>query len=303
MNEIRKRVLVAGASGLIGTALTRELAGCGWEVVRLVRREVRSEGEVSWDPARGEIAEGAMDGVSAVVNLSGENVGAGRWTKARKEAILRSRVDATRTLVEAMRRAERKPMVLVNASAVGIYGDRGDEVLSESTASGRGFLADVCRAWEAEAQWAEREGVRVAVMRLGVVIAKEGGALAKMLPVFRAGVGGKIGNGKQWMSWVSLEDAVAGLRWAVEEERAAGVFNLTAPAPVRNEEFTRALGRVLKRPAVLPVPAVVVKTLFGEMGEEALLASQRAVPERLLAGGFRFRHAALEGALRATLGR
>ncbi len=303
MNEMRKKVLVAGASGLIGTALTRELAGSGWEVVRLVRREVRSEGEVSWDPARGEIEEGAMDGVSAVVNLSGENVGAGRWTKARKEAILRSRVDATRTLVDAMRRAEKKPTVLVNASAVGIYGDRGDEVLSEGAASGRGFLAEVCRAWEAEAQLAEREGVRVAVMRLGVVIAKEGGALAKMLPVFRAGIGGKIGNGKQWMSWVSLDDVVAGLRWVIKEERGAGVFNLAAPNPVRNEEFTRALGRVLKRPAVLPVPVVVVKTLFGEMGEEALLASERAVPERLLAEGFRFRHVTLDEALQAALDR
>ena len=174
--------------------------------------------------------------------------------------------------------------------------------MSERAESGRGFLADVCRAWEAEAQAAEREGVRVAILRLGVVLAKEGGALAKMLPVFRPGMGGKIGSGKQWMSWVSLDDAVAGLRWAVEEGRAAGVFNLTAPAPVRNEEFTKTLARVLKRPAMMRVPAFAVRTLFGQMGEEALLAGERAVPERLLAEGFRFRHAELEGALRASLG-
>lgn len=302
MKELRK-VLVAGGSGLIGTALRRELAARGWNVMRLVRREARTAEEVSWEPARGEMMRGVMEEVDAVVNLSGENVGAGRWTPARKEAILRSRVDATRTLVEAMRRAQKKPGVLVNASAVGIYGDRGDEVLSEGAKKGEGFLAEVCRAWEAEAQAAEREGVRAAILRLGVVLAKEGGALAKMLPVFRAGIGGKVGSGKQWMSWVSLDDAVAGLRWAVEEERAAGVFNLAAPAPVRNEEFTKTLGRVLKRPVVMPVPAVVVKAVFGQMGEEALLGSQRAMPERLWAAGFEFRYAELEGALRATLGR
>lgn len=299
MNGMRK-VLVAGASGLIGAALRREMVERGWSVMRLVRREARGADEVQWDPARGEMARCVMEEVSAVVNLSGENVGAGRWTEARKEAILRSRVDATRTLVEAMRRTEKKPGVLVNASAVGIYGDRADEVLNECAERGRGFLAEVCRAWEAEAQAAAGEGVRVAVLRLGVVLAEEGGALAKMLPVFRMGLGGKIGDGKQWMSWVSLEDAVGGLRWAVEEERAKGVFNLSAPQPVRNEAFSKALGRMLGRPAVMPVPAVVVKTIFGQMGEEALLASQRAVPERLLAEGFRFRHAEIEGALRAA---
>ncbi len=303
MNTQQKAVLVAGASGLIGTALSTTLKERGWPVRRLVRREKRAMDEVSWNPACGEIEAGAMEGVTAVVNLSGENVGAGRWTKSRKAAILRSRVDATRTLVEAMRRAKTKPEVMVSASAVGIYGDRGDEVLSESATSGEGFLAEVCRAWEGEARAAEREGVRLAILRLGVVLTSEGGALAKMLPVFRVGLGGRIGDGKQWMSWVSLSDATAGFVHAIEAKGGEGVFNLVAPDPVTNGEFTRVLGRVLRRPALLPVPAAAIRIGLGQMGREALLASVRAVPERLLAEGFQFRHAELEGALRGALGR
>jgi len=302
MTEMRK-VLVAGGSGLIGTALRRELAARGWNVVRLVRREARTAEEVSWEPARGEMMRGVMEEVDAVVNLSGENVGAGRWTRARREAIWRSRVEATRTLVDAMRHAKQKPKVLVNASAVGIYGDRGDERLSEEAAEGTGFLAEVCRAWEAEARLAESAGVRVVILRLGVVLAEEGGALAKMLPVFRLGLGGRIGTGRQWMSWIAREDALRGMVHAIEQRGCAGVFNLTSPEPVTNAEFARRLGAALRRPAVLPVPAAVVRMALGQMGEEALLASARAVPQRLLAGGFEFRQSELGGALEQALGR
>lgn len=307
------KIVIAGASGLVGKALSKSLKGQGHNVVRLVRGKStgaregggggEGDGEIHWSPETGELDAGRLEGVDAVVNLSGENVGAGRWTAKRREAILRSRVDATRTLVGAIQRMKRKPGVFVSASAVGFYGDRGDEELSEASVIGQGFLPEVCLVWETHAEGAARVGVRTVLMRFGVVLSAEGGALAKMLPVFRLGLGGKLGDGKQWMSWVSMEDVVGALEHAVKDTRVAGAVNVVAPAAVTNAEFTRTLGQVLRRPAGLAVPAGLLRLVLGEMADAALLASAKAVPMRLVETGYRFKHAKLEAALRAALGR
>jgi uncharacterized protein (TIGR01777 family) len=298
-----RRVLVAGASGLMGRALAALLETQGHTVVRLVRRPARGPGEVCWDPANGVLDPAAIAGVDAVVNLSGENVGAGRWTESRRTAILRSRVDATRTLVLALQKMARKPEVLVSASAVGFYGDRGDEVLSEESLIGHGFLPGVCLAWETHAEGAARLGVRTALLRFGVVLTAAGGALAKMLPAFRLGLGGRLGNGRQWMAWVGREDALGALYHAILDTRCRGPINVVAPEAVTNAQFTAALGRVLGRPAVLPVPAVALRAIFGEMADETLLASTKAVPRALERAGYRFRHPTLATALGHELGR
>lgn len=296
-----RRIVIAGASGLLGRALVPFLQTQGHTVVRLVRRPTRDEGEISWDPARGELDAAALAGADAIINLAGENVGEGRWTTARREAILHSRVDATRTLVLALKKLPRKPAVLVNASAVGFYGDCGESVIGEDTPVGQGFLPEVCLAWETHAEGAARLGMRTALLRLGVVLTPAGGALAKMLPAFRAGLGGPLGGGRQWMSWVSIDDAVDAIYRAVLDPRWSGAANITAPHPVTNAEFTATLGRVLRRPAVLPVPGWVLRAAFGQMADEALLASTRAVPARLQAMGYEFRHPTLEAALRHLL--
>ncbi|MBI5691145.1 MAG: TIGR01777 family protein [Verrucomicrobia bacterium] len=299
----RRRVVLAGASGLIGRALVNELERNGDEVWTLVRRPSSADREIPWDPASGRLDAAALEGMDAVINLSGENVGAGRWTRARRDAILQSRVDATRTLVVALRNLRNKPRVWVNASAVGYYGERGDEVLDERSVMGHGFLPEVCLAWETHAEGAARAGVRTVMLRLGVVLTPAGGALAKMLPVFRAGLGGRVGSGRQWMSWVALPDVVGAVRHVLDEPRCAGPINLVAPEPATNAEFTATLGRVLGRPAVLPVPALVLRAVLGEMAEETLLASTRAVPRALQAAGYEFRQPTLEAALRQALGR
>jgi len=289
---------------LVGGALMPAMREAGHEVVRLVRRETRAADEVSWDPARGEIERARMEGIDAVINLAGENIGAGRWTRARREAILRSRVDATRTLAAVIAQMARKPAVWINAAAVGIYGDRGDEVLDEASAAGRGFLPEVCLAWESHAQPVARAGGRTVVLRFGTILAREGGALAKMLPVFRVGLGGRFGSGRQWMSWVSIHDVVRVVLAAMGDARLQGPLNVVAPNAVTNAEFTATLARVLRRPAMLPVPAWALRLVVGRaMADEALLASTRARPRVLEAGGFRFRHPELEGALRAVLRR
>jgi uncharacterized protein (TIGR01777 family) len=244
-----RRILIAGASGLVGRALAPFLQAQGCEVVRLVRREPAGEGEIAWNPASGELDITRLGDIDAVINLSGENVGAGRWTTRRREAILRSRVDATRTVVAAIQRMKRKPAVLLNASAVGFYGDRGDEQLTEASAIGHGFLPEVCLIWETHAEGAARMGVRTGLLRFGVVLSPTGGALAKMLPLFRAGLGGRLGDGRQWLSWVSLDDAVDAIHHALGDARCAGPLNLVAPEPVTNAEFTTVLARVLRRPA------------------------------------------------------
>lgn len=295
------KIVVAGASGLIGRAFVHAARAEGHTVKKLVRREARAADEITWDPAAGTLAASALEGTDAIVNLAGESVASGRWTDERRERILRSRTDATRTLVVAVGKLTRKPEVWLNASAVGFYGDRGDELLPESAPIGQGFLAEVCLAWETHAEGAARKGVRVVLLRFGTVLAGEGGALAKMLPVFRLGLGGRLGPGTQWMSWVALEDVVGAMLHALREPRCAGPFNIVSPQPVRNAEFTATLGRVLRRPAMLPAPAWALRMAFGQMADEALLASTRAEPQRLAETGYVFRQPALEAALRAIL--
>lgn len=299
----RWRVAVSGASGLIGRALVPLLETQGHTVLRLVRRPAGEDSEVFWDPAGGRIEREKLEGVDAVVHLAGENVGAGRWTEARRRAIRGSRVAGTRLLVDACGALAQPPRVWVGATAVGVYGDRGDEVLTETSAPGGGFLAEVCAAWEAEARRAGEWGARVALARFGVVLTPAGGALAKMLPLFRAGLGGRLGDGRQWMSWIAIDDAVGAIYHALADERCAGAFNAVAPAPVRNAEFVRGLGRVLGRPAVLPAPAAALRLALGQMADEAVLAGQRAVPEALTRSGYAFRFPEVEGALRHVLGR
>jgi len=298
----RLRVAISGAGGLIGSSLAVYLTTAGHEVVKLVRRAAAGPGEVSWDPAAGRFDPADLAGVDAVVNLAGVSI-AGLWSASRKEAIMTSRVAATRTLVAAMARMDAPPAVFVSASAVGAYGSRGGAAVTEQTELGSGFLADVCRAWEAAAAPAADAGVRVVTPRFGIVISGAGGALAKMLPAFKAGLGTRLGDGHQWWAWIDLDDALAAAEWMLHDEELSGVVNVTAPEPVTNLDFTKALGHVLRRPAALAAPRLVVAKGLGEMGREMFLASQRAVPARLRGQGFRFTFSELEPALRYELGR
>jgi hypothetical protein len=294
-----ERVAVAGASGLIGRALVRRLEREGYDVLRLVRRQPKIAGEVRWDPAGGSIDAAALEGMDAVVNLAGENVGE-RWTDERRRRIRESRVGATGLLAGALARLQGRPRVLVNASAVGIYGDRGDETLTEASAPGGGFLAGVVKEWEAATKPAADAGIRLVLPRFGVVLSAAGGALGKMLTPFRLGLGGPLGGGKQWMSWISLDDAVEVILRAIRDERLSGPVNAVAGADT-NAQFVRALGRVLHRPAIIPVPAFGLKLAFGEMAEETILVSQRAEPRVLQGIGHAFHHPDLDGALQAAL--
>lgn len=299
------RVLVTGASGLVGSALVARLRGAGNEVVRAVRRRP-APGEVHWDPVEGQMEPSALTGVDAVVHLAGEGIADARWTPDVKRRIRASRVDGSGLVARTIARATAMaagPRVLVQASAVGFYGDRGDEVLDEGAPRGTGFLAEVCEAWEAAAAPARDAGVRVVLLRTGVVLAEDGGALAKMLPPFRRGVGGVLGSGRQWMPWITLDDEVEAVLHCLANGDVAGPVNAVAPEPATNAQFTRALGRVLRRPTLFRVPAAAARLAFGEMADELLLASTRAVPGRLRATGFTWRHAELEGALRHVLGR
>jgi uncharacterized protein len=298
--------LIAGASGLVGRALTAFLQTQGHTVIRLVRGATKASDEVFWEPSAGRLDPHVMRGVDAVVNLAGEGIADARWSPERKEAILRSRVDSTRTLVKAIAGVQNerfRPFVMISASAIGIYGDRGDELLDESAPTGAGFLADVCKAWEHEAVAADALGVRVVELRTGVVLTPAGGALAKLLPVFQAGLGGTLGLGKRWMSWISLDDLVGAIYHAVLDRRCDGPVNAVAPGAVTNAEFTRGLGRALHRPAVLPVPPVVLRAVFGEMADETLLSSARVTPAKLSEAGYVFRHENVTDALRHLLGR
>ena len=299
----RMRFLIAGASGLVGRALATFLQSQGHEVVRLVRRAPAGADELFWDPAKGELDAGKMRGVEVVINLAGENLAEGRWTASRREAILASRVNSTRTLVTAIEKMRHRPFTFISASAVGIYGDRGDERVSEESEHGRGFLADVCTAWENETAKAEALGLRAVALRTGVVLTPAGGALAKMLPIFRAGLGGRFGAGRQWMSWIGIDDLVGAFYHAVLDQRCAGPINAVAPGAVTNAEFAVTLARVLKRPALVPVPALALKAALGKMADEALLAGARVGPERLEESRYEFRHGKLEDALRRVLGR
>ena len=294
-------IAVAGATGLIGAALIRQLVAHGHTVRRLLHssRGAR-EGDVVWDAERDELPPAALEGVDAVVNLAGAPV-ARRWTAERKREIRDSRVTGTQKLARAIAAMDRKPRVLLNGSAVGYYGDRGDEVLSESSAPGNDFLAGVVVEWERATAPAADAGVRVVLVRTGIVLAAHGGALGKMLPPFRLGMGGPLGSGEQWMSWIALEDQLRALEHALFVDRVSGPLNLVSPNPVRNSHFVTTLGRVLTRPALIPVPAVALDLLYGEMARGTILASQRALPTALAASGFDFRHPTLEGALRAVL--
>lgn len=298
------RILVSGSSGLIGSALCAWLPMQGHTVQRLVRRAGISPDEVSWDPLAGTLHAGDIEGVDAVVHLAGAGIADERWTEARKAVIHDSRVRSTHLLAAGLAALGHRPRVLVSASAVGWYGDRGDEWLDESSDPGTGFLAAVGRAWEGAAQPATDAGIRVANPRTGIVLAREGGALAKLLPLFRLGLGGPVGSGRQWWSWISLGDALAAILHAIEHDDVRGPYNAVAPGLVTAGDFARTLGRVLARPASLPAPAFALRTVVGrELADEALLASQRARPAVLERTGFTFREPELEGALRRLLAR
>jgi len=294
------RVAVTGSHGLIGSAVTSALRARGDQVVRLVRDGTGSADEVAWNPADGQIDTARLEGVDAVVHLAGATL-ATRWTPEQKEAILNSRVLGTGLLARTLAGLTGRPRVLVSASAVGYYGNRDDEVLTESSGPGTGFLAEVCGAWEAAADPARRGGIRVTHPRFGVVLAREGGILAKIAPIFRLGAGGPLGHGRQYLPWVAIDDAVGAILLGLEREDLDGPVNIVAPRAVTNREFTAALGRALGRPAMIPVPAAALRAMFGEMADEALLASQRVEPARLRAAGYAFRFGELEAALQHVL--
>jgi uncharacterized protein (TIGR01777 family) len=296
------RVLISGASGLVGSALTDELRRAGHTVNRLVRPGgAAAPGDVGWDPITGKLELGGPDGVEGIVHLAGASIAEGRWTESRKQVLRASRVDATRNLVNGLLGLARPPKVLVSASAVGYYGDRGDEQLTEACAPGSDFLAQLARDWEAEALRAGEKGIRTVVLRFGVILSARGGALPRMLLPFKMGVGGKLGSGQQWMSWLTLAEAVGIARHALESAELTGAVNAVAPSPVRNSEFTKVLGKVLRRPTMFPAPAFALKLALGEMAEALLLSSQRVIPARLQEQGYRFQHPTLEAALRAVL--
>lgn len=294
-------VLLVGGTGFIGSALTEHLRWRGHRVSLLSRRPSSRTGPTPvfhWDPEREEFDRGSLDGITAVVNLAGENLAGGPWTAELKRRLADSRVASTQFLVKRMREGTPPPSVLVSVSGVGYYGNRGEEVLTEASSPGTGFLAELCVAWEAAALSASATGTRVAVLRLGVVLEAKGGALGKMLPIFRLGIGGPLGSGKQWMSWIAMPDLLGVIGLALDREDVEGPTNVVAPAPVRNRDFARALGRVLGRPAWIPAPAPALKLLFGEMADEALLSSTRVEPARLATLGYDFRFRDIEGALR-----
>jgi uncharacterized protein len=293
------RVLVSGASGLMGRVLVPRLRERGHEVRRMVRRDAGPE-DVRWDPGTGDLDGEAAAACDAVVHLAGDSIAEGRWTEAKKARIRDTRVGPTRRLAETLSRL-RRPPVLVSASAIGFYGDRGEEMLTEDDGGGVGFLPDVCREWEAATGPAQDAGARVVRLRFGVVLAKEGGALATMLPPFRLGLGGRVGSGRQWFPWIALHDAVDVIVRAVEMKDLAGPVNVVAPGAVRNADFTRALGRVLGRPAVAAMPAFAARLAFGEMADALLLASAHVLPVRLAGVGHRLRFPEIEAALRHLL--
>jgi uncharacterized protein (TIGR01777 family) len=297
------RVAITGATGMVGDALAAFLTTGGHQVLRLVRGAPKAPDEVRWDPSGGAWDASPLEGCDAIIHLAGENIAARRWTATHKARVLASRVEGTRSLVAAIGRLTRKPRVLLSASAIGYYGAYRPEAVREDAAPGDDFMAEVCREWEAEAEKAVSLGLRVAEMRIGVVLSPAGGALAKMLPAFQFGAGGPVGNGRQKMSWVSLDDVLYAIHFLLMNEEASGAFNLTAPNPSDSATFAKTLGRVLHRPSFLPLPAFAVRAAFGEMGEALLLGSIDARPERLEALGFRFEHPDLESALRHVLGR
>lgn len=294
------RIAVTGSTGLIGSALVRSLRADGHEVVRFVRRQPAAGDEARWDPARGYVDPAGLAGCAAVVHLAGAGVGEHRWTAAYKKEIRDSRVLGTAALAQALAALDEPPAVFVSGSAVGYYGDTGDRAVDEDAPAGHGFLPSVCVEWEAAAEPARAAGIRTAYARTGLVVAREGGAWGKLFPVFRAGIGGRLGNGRQYWSYISLDDEIAALRHIIDTPAVSGPVNLTAPEPLTNRQVTEAMARVLRRPALLPVPAVALRIVLGELAED-VLGSQRARPARLLESGFVFRHPGIADALRAAL--
>jgi uncharacterized protein (TIGR01777 family) len=296
-------ILVTGASGLIGRALVPRLEGLGHTVVHAVRRAPRNSSERRWDPAAGTVDPGFLDGIDAVVHLAGAGIGDKRWSDEYKREILESRTKGTSALADAISSAAVKPKVFLSGSAIGIYGPRGDEVLGEDAAHGEGFLADVCEQWEAATAPAERAGVRTVHLRTGIVLSKDGGALKKQLPLFRLGAGGRFGSGRQWQSWISIDDEVGAIVHLLGSS-LSGPVNLTAPEPVTNSGFAGILGKVLRRPAFMPVPSFGPALLLGrELADALLFTGQRVVPNALQRDGYVFVHPGLEAALRGILGR
>jgi uncharacterized protein len=293
------RILITGASGLIGRALQKSFKTKGYEMLLASRKEPKHDNEIQWNPDSGFADEDLprLEGLLAVVHLAGENIAGLRWTDEKKKAIRDSRVHGTRTMIEAFARLERKPDVFISASATGFYGDRGDQEMTETSPAGDTFLSEVCKEWESESRRAEDMGIRTVLLRNGIVLSKDGGALATMMTPFKFGVGGVIGSGKQWMSWVSLDDVVDVVNFAIENEKVRGAINVTSPHPVSNEEFTKALGEVLYRPTFLPLPEFAVNLVFGEMGDALLVDSTRVLPKRLLDNGYKFKYPDLKSAL------
>jgi uncharacterized protein len=298
------KILVSGSTGLIGSAVVPSLATGGHAVVRLVRTGSPAAADrIAWDPATDTIDAAKVEGFDAVVHLAGESIAASRWTPEQKVRLRESRVKGTRLLAETLARLATPPRVLVCASAVGYYGNRGDELLNEESAPGPDFLSRVCRDWEAATEPATQKGIRVVNLRFGMVLSPAGGALGKMLTPFRLGVGGVIGSGRQYMSWIALDDVVGAIHHSLVTDTLRGPVNAVAPRPATNREFTKTLGRVLSRPTLFPMPAFAVRAAFGEMADALLLAGQRVEPARLVASGYEFRFPELEGALRYVLGR
>lgn len=299
----RTRVVVAGASGLIGSALVGRLRSQSCDVLRLVRRPVEPQetDAAAWDPLTGQLDPAPLRGADAVVNLCGASIAAGRWTAARKQLIRASRIESARLLAEAMAGLDEPPRAYLCASAIGYYGDREDEPLDESSPPGEGFLCEVCRQWEAACQPAREAGVRVVHLRIGVVLARDGGVLARLLPIYRLGLGGRVGSGRQWISWITRADVVSAIQFLIDRRDLSGPVNLVSPNPVRQADFARTLGRVLHRPAILPAPSWAVGLLAGEMGRRLALESTRVRPRVLEQAGFHFTWPQLEPALQAAL--
>jgi len=298
---MNSKILVSGSSGLIGAALLPSLQSSGWSVVQLVRGQTTGEGRIAWDPAQ-PLAPQIVSGFDAVIHLAGESI-FGRWGEAKNAKIMNSRVDGTLNLSQALAHAEEKPKVFISGSAVGYYGNRGDELLREESAPGAGFLAQVVEKWEEATMPAVQADIRTAHIRTGVVLSAKGGALRTMLTPFRLGLGGRIGNGRQWMSWIHVQDMVGAIHHILKNDLLQGPVNMVAPKPASNAEFTKTLASALSRPAIFPMPDFVVKTVFGEMGEELLLASQKVEPARLISSGYPFRFSDLRSALQNLVGK
>ena len=296
------KILVTGATGLVGSELVPFLSKHGHDVYRLTRGKAHEAHDIIWDPAHNQLPKGRIEGTDVVVHLAGENIAGKRWNPAVKAELQRSRVEGTKLLCETISKLQTPPKTLICASAIGYYGDRGSELLNETSAKGSGFLSDLCRDWEAACEPARASGIRVVNLRIGVILSPKGGALSKMLTPFKLGGGGVVGSGNQYWSWIAIDDLIGIINFCIANEKIAGPVNATSPCPVTNYEFTKSLGSVLKRPTIVPMPGFVARIALGEMANELLLASARVMPNRLSESGYRFQYTSLEPALKHLLG-